>query len=371
MRTANLWLALAALSQSSASTAAVTPARAHERAPADSTRVWALDGTRHLSLIGVNASAAEYRGRKAVRLVETADGPAGGRDRAVAMIDDAEFHDGTIELWVAGSVRPGVADTSVRGFVGLAFRGAADASRYENIYLRPTNGRSSDQVRRNHAVQYESLPDYPWFRLRQESPGKYEAYADLQPGEWTKMKVVVRGAHAELFVNDAAQPSLVVDDLKLGDRRGSVGLWIGPGTEAWFSQLRLSGESGAAPGAPAASRAQTAIPLNAAAWTATDGLKFVEYNGRPSLYIDRGVALARDVALRDGTIEMDMATPRGGNFMGVVFHASSARNSEVVFFRPGQSGTVDAMQYAPALNGVAAAWQMYHGEGANAAPVLA
>ena len=117
--------------------------------------------------------------------------------------------------------------------------------------------------------------------------------------------------------------------------------------------------------------AQTAIPLTPERWTATDSLRFGEYQGRPSLYINRGVALATGVALRAGTLEYDMVVPRGGNFMGLVFHASSPENSEVVFFRPGQSGTMESVQYAPALNGVAAAWQVYHGKDANAAVDLA
>ena len=117
--------------------------------------------------------------------------------------------------------------------------------------------------------------------------------------------------------------------------------------------------------------AQTTIPLAPERWTATDSLRFTTYLGRPSLYINRGVALATGVEFRDGTLEYDMATPRGGNFMGAVFHATSAENSEVVFFRPGQSGTMESVQYAPALNGVAAAWQVYHGGDANAAVSLA
>jgi Tol biopolymer transport system component len=115
----------------------------------------------------------------------------------------------------------------------------------------------------------------------------------------------------------------------------------------------------------------TAIPLTPDHWTATDSLRFADYQGRPSLYITRGVALATGVELREGTLDYDMIVPRGGNFMGAVFHASSPENSEVVFFRPGQSGTMESVQYAPALNGVAAAWQVYHGEDANAAVDLA
>ena len=39
--------------------------------------------------------------------------------------------------------------------------------------------------------------------------------------------------------NGASQPTLLVNDLKLGDLSGAVALWIGVGTEAHFSNLRL------------------------------------------------------------------------------------------------------------------------------------
>jgi hypothetical protein len=39
---------------------------------------------------------------------------------------------------------------------------------------------------------------------------------DLVPGEWTKIKIDVSGAKAQLYVNGALQPVLVVNDLKLG-----------------------------------------------------------------------------------------------------------------------------------------------------------
>lgn len=54
------------------------------------------------------------------------------------------------------------------------------------------------------------------------------------------MRVVVSGATARLFVHDANQPALVVNDLKLGAREGAIALWIGAGTEGFFSNLRVS-----------------------------------------------------------------------------------------------------------------------------------
>jgi hypothetical protein len=197
-----------------------------------------LDGTRGLTLIRTRAQAVSYEGRKAVKLTEgflTTDTTAGLEE--VALLDQPAFRDGTIEMWVAGTVAPGAPDDA-RGFVGLVFRSAADGSRFENFYLRPTNGRADDQLRRNHSTQYASLPDYPWFRLRKETPGRYESYADIVPGQWTHLRVVVKGERASLYVNDAAQPSLVVNDLKLGTgAEGKIGLWIGPGTIGYFSRM--------------------------------------------------------------------------------------------------------------------------------------
>ena len=58
--------------------------------------------------------------------------------------------------------------------------------------------------------------------------------------EWIDLKVVVRDARAELFVNNAKHPSLVVTDLKHGpDAAGAVGLWVDIGTEGHFADLRI------------------------------------------------------------------------------------------------------------------------------------
>jgi hypothetical protein len=114
---------------------------------------------------------------------------------------------------------------------------------YDALYLRPTNGRADDQVRRNHSVQYISHPDWPWFRLRKETPGQYESYVDLVPGEWTKVKIEVRGVQARLYVHDQFQPTLIVNDLKTGAKaRGDVALWLDLGTVAHFRNLTVTRE---------------------------------------------------------------------------------------------------------------------------------
>ena len=124
-----------------------------------------------------------YRGVRAVKLVPAPE-TAGKDEDMMAILDRAEFKDGTIQIDVAGSPRPGVSPDS-RGFIGISFRTGPRGEWSEMFYLRTTNGRAEDQLRRNHTVQYVSHPDFPWHRLREESPGDYESYADMEAGAWT------------------------------------------------------------------------------------------------------------------------------------------------------------------------------------------
>jgi hypothetical protein len=183
----------------------------------------------------LNATAVTYKGRSATRLVDR-DGSGG-----LAVFKDAPFHNGAIEVELAGHPGTGSAE-SARGFVGIAFRVQNGGAKYEVVYLRPTNGRADDMLRRNHSTQYEAEPEWPWNRLRNESPGVYESYVDLEAGAWTRYRLVVKGVRAELYVNGAAQPCLIVKDLKLGDISGPIALWIGPGTESWFANLKVTRE---------------------------------------------------------------------------------------------------------------------------------
>lgn len=187
-----------------------------------------------LQAVGVTITAVPYQGRDAIRLVESDAARQGG----LAVIKGRTFRDGTIEVEVAGR-RGAAAVPDDRGFIGIAFRVREGGSRYEYIYLRPDNGRAADQVRRNHATQYASHPDFGFDRLRKEAPERYESYVDLESGAWTKMRVEVEGLTARLYVHDAPQPVLIVNDLKLGADGGGIALWIGPGTEGFFSNLRI------------------------------------------------------------------------------------------------------------------------------------
>ena len=202
--------------------------------PAGTFRLDSLDG---LELVNAKAEVVNYRGHRALHLIPL-PGHEAGDEMMMAILKDVDLGDGTIEAEVAGAPRAGAAPDQ-RGFIGILFRVQEHGSRADDFYLRPTNGRSDDQLRRNHSVQYESAPDFPWHRLRNENPGVYESYADLEAGAWTKMKIVVSGTRARLYVNDAAQPCLIVNELKNGETHGQIGIWAHVSTEGYFSNLTV------------------------------------------------------------------------------------------------------------------------------------
>jgi hypothetical protein len=215
----------------------VRPALGQQAVPAGAVVV-RPDNARFLAVLNGRTQVVDYRGRRAIKVVPSGDASANG-ENMLAILAGKEFKDGTIQAEVAGAPLAG-ASAGARGFIGIAFRTGEHGEWSEVFYLRPTNGRADDQLRRNHSVQYVSHPDWTWNRLRQESPGVYESYTDLEPGVWTTMKIVVAGTTARLYVNGAAQPCLIVNDLKHGDGPGRVALWAQFETEAYFGPISIS-----------------------------------------------------------------------------------------------------------------------------------
>ena len=207
-----------------------------------------LESADGVTLIRAKAEPATLQGRKGLRVTVSEEAlrqytPADGELNPLIVIDGLEFSSGVIEAEIAGAPAPGAGEAA-RGYVGIAFRVQNDGTTYDAFYLRPTNGRADDQERRNHALQYISHPDWPFSRLRKEAPSKYESYADLISGVWTKVKIEVRGDRARLYVYDQEQPTLIVNDLKTGTQgKGAVALWSYHETVAHFRDLRVETSS--------------------------------------------------------------------------------------------------------------------------------
>jgi len=181
---------------------------------------------RGLKVFNRGVSSLDDGGRKGLRLGES---PGDG----VAYLEGIEFANGTIELDVKGK------DVPQQSFVGVAFHGV-DGTTYDAIYFRPFNFKAEDPARRIRAVQYISHPTYTWQKLRAEQPGKYEQAVNPvpDPNAWFHVRVVVASPKVSVFVGDAKEPSLVVD--QLSDRKkGLVGLWVGNNSGGDFANLKV------------------------------------------------------------------------------------------------------------------------------------
>lgn len=184
----------------------------------------------------VKIEAAEYLGRKAVRLTTV---PPDKDGSGFALVRGSDFQDGTIDVDLAVRITtpPGV---RMPGFTGLAFRMSPDGASFEDVYLRPRNSAADDQAMRNHAVQYCAEPDYGWYRLRREWPFVYESWADLAPETWVHLRIEVAGRAARVFLNGSSKPTLVIDGLKSPNLHGAVALWSYAGEESYFSNLHIT-----------------------------------------------------------------------------------------------------------------------------------
>ncbi|MBI3957943.1 MAG: hypothetical protein HY328_03960 [Chloroflexi bacterium] len=169
------------------------------------------------------------------------------KDPKVTVVDEAtfakltnsDFKNGIIEVKVLSKLLEDAPDFA-RGFIGIAFRIDEGNSKFECIYIRPTNGRAEDQLRRNRSTQYFSYPDFKFDRLRKEASGVYESYADMGLNEWITIKIEVKEEKAKLYLDGREHPVLVVNDLKHGaNASGGIGLWVDVGTEGHFTDLKV------------------------------------------------------------------------------------------------------------------------------------
>ncbi|MGE0128373.1 MAG: family 16 glycoside hydrolase [Blastocatellales bacterium] len=177
-------------------------------------------------LVNREATVVEDGGKRAIRFDEKTG-------QGFAWIEGSDFTNGVIEIDIKGK------NVLQRSFVGVAFRGV-DEKTHDAVYFRPFNFKSEDPVRRIHAVQYVSHPNWTWNKLRQERNGVYEKAVNPvpDPDGWFHARIVIANRKVSVYVNDAKEPSLVVDELT-DRRRGWVGLWVGEGSGGMFANLKI------------------------------------------------------------------------------------------------------------------------------------
>ncbi len=164
----------------------------------------------------------------------TVDGPS------FVKLSNLNLENGSIEVKVLSKIMENNSFPAARGFIGLAYRIDQDNKNFDAIYLRPSNGRADDQLRRNHSVQYFAYPNYGFNRLRKEANGLYETYANIGLEEWITMRIVFQDKKARLYLNQQEQPAFLVNDMLGSSKNGSIGLWVEIGTEGYFRDLKIS-----------------------------------------------------------------------------------------------------------------------------------
>jgi hypothetical protein len=106
-----------------------------------------------------------------------------------------------------------------------------------------------------------------------------------------------------------------------------------------------------------------AVPPDSPRWELEGETKVAEYRGRKSLMLNGGVAILKDFEMRDGVIDVDIATPAIRGFAGFDFRIDKDQaNYEEVYLRQHESGLPDAMQYTPVLS-TGRNWQLFNGPG--------
>jgi hypothetical protein len=186
----------------------------------------ALVAGRGWTIVNRSARRIDKDGEPAVRL-------EGGGGIGLARLEDVTFGDGVIEIDLRGKNIP------QRSFLGIAFHGGDDTT-YDAVYFRPFTFGADDAVRRQRAVQYISHPAHTWHSLREQFPGKYESSVApvAGPERWFHARIVVAWPNVSVFVNDATEPSLVVDQLSQR-KKGWIALWVDV-SDGDFANLKVT-----------------------------------------------------------------------------------------------------------------------------------
>lgn len=185
-----------------------------------------LLGRNNLTLRNRTAQALRDADKKGVTLDEKSG-------EGLAWLKEISFATGTVEIDLKGK------DVFQKSFLGIAFHGTDDQT-YEAVYFRPFNFHATDSVRRIHAVQYISHPNYPWKKLRDEKNGQYEKAVNPapDPNGWFHARIEVNATQVLVYINKEIKPVLQVN--RLTDRKtGKVGLWTGDGSGGDFANLTL------------------------------------------------------------------------------------------------------------------------------------
>lgn len=165
----------------------------------------------HLRIEAREHRIEEHLGRRSLFL----------RDGA-ALLREIAFEDGTIEFDVAFGPE--------RGFCGAVVRHAGPGE-YEHFYVRPHQSGNPDA--NQYTPVFHGLSAWQLYH----GPG-YAAPVEYRFDDWNRVRVVVSGDAAEVYIHDLGTPAFRVTDLKRARAEGAVGL-TASFAPAHFSRIRV------------------------------------------------------------------------------------------------------------------------------------
>jgi hypothetical protein len=180
-----------------------------------------------LEVINRTVSTFSEDGKNGVRFSKS-------ENDGLAWLKHVIFSNGIIEIDIRGK------EELQQSFVGIAFHGI-DNNTFDAVYFRPFNFQTDDPVRKIHAVQYVSMPDYSWEVLREKFNGKYEKAVVPPPKgtEWFHVKIVVKSPQVTVYVNGNREASLSIETLN-NRASGKIGLWVGNNSDGDFANIQIT-----------------------------------------------------------------------------------------------------------------------------------
>jgi hypothetical protein len=189
--------------------------------------------------VWVETACVQIEGERALQVTKTERLEEHDID-TIAKVKDVLFHNGVLEVDMLSRLLP-EAPAYARGFIGIAFRILPDNTEFESFYLRPTNGKTEDPVRRKHGCQYFAYPGYTFDYFRRHAIEGFEAPAEIDLNCWMHLKAVIEDSRAAFYLDGSDTPLLCVDNLKHGgEARGQIGFFVDTGTEGYFKNLKVT-----------------------------------------------------------------------------------------------------------------------------------
>jgi len=147
-----------------------------------------------------------------------------------AFLKDVEFENGVIEVDIA------VIGQKARTYPGVLFR-VQSPGNYERFYIRPHRASLYPD-----AIQY--VPAFNGIDGWQLYNGEnYTCAANIPDNKWVHLKLEVSGSQARLFMDDMDQPVFVMNYLKHGASKGTIGLDSPRNRTAYFSNFKYRADN--------------------------------------------------------------------------------------------------------------------------------